>query len=86
MWNILILDEPSDSQDILSKVNVANLIDMLYEDWESKNSVQAVQIQAVEPKNFSNADILEILKTINRECFKLVPNFEVSVQEVEKGT
>ena len=44
MWNILILDEPSDSQDILSKVNVANLIDMLYEDWESKNSVQAVQI------------------------------------------
>lgn len=83
MWNILILEEPADHQDVLDKQNVVNLLDVLFEDFESKAA--ATFEEPAETRHYSNADVLDILRVVHRECFQTVPNFEVSLTEVEKG-
>lgn len=83
IWNIFIMEEPPENQDVLDKQNVLGLLDMLYDDYLSKHPQN--QRESSEPRNYSNSDVLDILRTIHRECFRTVPNYEVKLNEIDKG-
>lgn len=80
----MLFEEAEDTEDI-EKNSLVGLIDMLYDEWVIKESSNSSQTLAPQPKAFSSSDILDILQTIQRECFKLVPNYEVNLSDMEKG-
>lgn len=82
MWNIVLFEEPDYSAEDIDKDNLIGLLDMLYEEWVAKENSLIMQSQA---KAFASSDVLDILQTINSECFKNEANFEVSIDDIEKS-
>lgn len=83
MWSIVLFEEPEESADEIEKTTFAGLLDMLYDEWASKENTLNIQNQP--SKAFASADVLDILQTIFTDCFMKSPNFEVAISDIEKG-
>ena len=82
MWNILQFEEADDNCSDIGKENLMDLIDMLFEEVETR-SISAPHQQL---KAFASLDVLDILQTVYQDCFKSTLRFELTIGEISKGT
>lgn len=79
----MLFEEPDETADEIQKESLVGLLDMIYEEWVAKDSAVVADNQ---PKAFASADVLDILQTIYTECFRKVANFQVTMNDIDKGS
>lgn len=99
MWGILAQaeGEQGEKRMVVHKDSVVGLVEMMVEDYQQKKESQKQKSMSSNPyalppqtksrshdRAFSNSEILEILRSIFQQCFRIVPNYEVSLGELEK--
>lgn len=81
MWNILLFEDADDTAQDIDKDNLTALLDMLFEEMGSETTKQP-QVAKV----FASGDVLDILQSINQECFKNTFCYETKMGDIDKGT
>lgn len=72
LWDILLSEEPDPSLECIDPQSVTNLLEMLHQ-------------EKAKPIVFSNSEVLQILKNLFQECFRIVPNFDVTSEYIVNG-